>query len=128
MMAIDDPAVVAEIAAVFARYEAALVGNDVAVLDALFWPDARTVRYGIADAQHGMAEIAAFRRAQTAGLARDLERTVFTAFGRDLGTACTLFRRPDAPGRLGRQTQVWARLDGWRIVHAHVSMIDGTAR
>ena len=40
------------------------------------------------------------------------ELTVFTAFGRDLGTACTLLRRLDAPGRLGRQTQVWARIDG----------------
>lgn len=126
-MSIDDPAVVAEIAAVFARYERALVDNDVAVLDALFWPDPRTIRYGIADMQHGLAEIAAFRRTQASGRPRDLERTVFTAFGRDLGTACTLFRRSDAPGQLGRQTQVWARLDGWRIVHAHVSMIDELA-
>ena len=123
-MLIDEPGVVAEITAQFARYERALVDNDVAVLDAMFWPDARTIRYGIADIQHGMAEVAAFRLTQAGGLPRDLDRTVFCAFGRDFGTATTLFRRPDAPGRLGRQTQVWARIDGWRIVHAHVSMID----
>jgi len=31
------PNVVAEVAAVFRRYETALVGNDIEVLDALFW-------------------------------------------------------------------------------------------
>lgn len=123
-MEIDIPAVKAEVTAAFARYEAALVGNDVAVLDALFWPDARTVRYGATENLYGHAEIAAFRAARSpAGLARVLERTVITTYGRDFATACTLFRR--APGRVGRQTQTWVRFaEGWRVVAAHVSVIE----
>lgn len=127
-MQVDIPEVKAEVAAAFARYERALVGNDVATLDALFWPDARTVRYGASENLYGHAEIAAFRAARaSAGLARTLERTVITTFGRDCATACTLFRR--APGRVGRQTQTWARFPaGWRVVAAHVSVIDDPAQ
>lgn len=125
-MTVNDPETLAEVTAVFRRYEAALVGNDVAVLDELFWQDARTIRYGVAENLHGVAEILAFRRARpAAGLARDLERTVITSFGRDFATASTLFRRAGAPGKVGRQMQSWARLpEGWRIVAAHVSVID----
>lgn len=125
-MTVNDPATLAEVTAAFRRYEAALVGNDVAVLDALFWQDARVVRYGVAENLHGAAEILAFRQARpAAGLARDLERTVITSFGRDFATAATLFRRAGAPGKVGRQMQSWARLpEGWRIVAAHVSVID----
>ncbi len=43
---INQPQVHAEVSAAFYRYEAALVSNDVAVLDALFWHDPRTVRLG----------------------------------------------------------------------------------
>jgi hypothetical protein len=36
-----------------------------------------------------------------------------------------LFRRDSAPGRIGRQMQTWVRLpEGWRIVAAHISVID----
>ena len=71
---------------------------------------------------HGYAEIKAYRAARPpAGLARELERTVITAYGRDMATANTLFRRG---GRLGRQSQTWARMpEGWRVVSAHVSMM-----
>ena len=128
-MVIDDPATVAEVRAAFAAYEAALVGNDVAALDGFFWRDARALRYGAGENLYGHAAIAAFRAARpAAGLARSLDRTVITAFGRDFATASTLFRRDGAPGRVGRQTQSWARLpEGWRIVAAHVSLIDEPA-
>jgi hypothetical protein len=122
---VDLPDVVAEVREAFARYEAALIGNDAATLTAFLWPDPRVVRYGLADVQHGFAEIAAFRAAEAlASPPRRLERTTVTCFGRDMATVCTLFHRDDAPGRLGRQTQVWARLDGWRVVSAHVSLIE----
>ncbi len=119
------PDVLAEVEAAFARYEHALVTNDVAVLDELFWADPRTVRYGVAEVLHGIEAIRAFRGARPAqGLARTLERTVITSFGRDFATASTLFTRESAPGKLGRQQQSWARLPpGWRIVAAHVSVI-----
>jgi hypothetical protein len=125
---INIPEVLAEVEAAFARYEQALVGNDVTVLEELFWDDARTIRYGAGENLHGMEEIRAFRRARSpVGLARRLERTVITTFGLDLATACTLFLRDSAPGRIGRQSQTWVRLPGlgWRIVAAHVSSIEG---
>jgi hypothetical protein len=125
-MIVDDPATLAEMKAVFAAYETALVTNDVAALDGFFWDDSRALRYGAGENLYGYDAIAAFRAARpSAGLARDLERTVIVTFGRDFATASTLFRRPGAPGRVGRQTQSWARLpEGWRIVAAHVSVID----
>ncbi len=125
-MIINDPATLAEAEAAFARYEAALVGNDVATLDALFWTGDEVIRYGGGENLYGHAEIAAFRAARpSAGLERSLERTVVTTFGTDFATASTLFRRGTAPGRVGRQMQSWVRFpDGWRIVAAHVSLID----
>ena len=60
-MTINEPAVVAEVAAAFERYEAALIGNDVATLDALFWEGPHTIRYGIGENLYGPAEIAAKR-------------------------------------------------------------------
>jgi hypothetical protein len=121
-MDINIPEVVAEVTAAFRRYEAALVANDVAVLDELFWDSSLTLRYGIAENLHGYDEIKAYRAARpSVGLARELERTVITAYGRDMATANTLFRRG---GRLGRQSQTWARMpEGWRVVSAHVSMM-----
>ena len=125
-MIVNAPEVLAEVTAAFRRYEAALVGNDVAALDDLFWQDARVIRYGITENLYGAAEILAFRQVRPAtGLARDLERTVITTFGQDFATAATLFRRAGSPGRVGRQMQSWARLpQGWRVVAAHVSVID----
>ena len=48
-MEIDIPEVLAEVEAAFAAYEAALVANDVAMLEALFRDDRRTIRYGVAE-------------------------------------------------------------------------------
>lgn len=123
---IDIPEVKSELEAVFARYEAALVTNDVATLDALFFDAPSTVRYGENENLYGFTEIAAFRaRRSPLFLGRRLERTVITTFGRDYGVASTLYRRESATGRLGRQSQTWVRFpDGWKIVAAHVSAID----
>ena len=125
-MHIDDADVKAEVEAVFARYEAALVGNDVATLEALFHDDPRTIRYGGAENLYGMDAIRAFRRSRSAqGLARALSGTIITTYGRDCAVAMTLFTRDGAPGRIGRQSQTWVRFpDGWRVVAAHVSVID----
>lgn len=125
-MKINDPQVMAEVEAAFARYEAALVGNDVATLTSLFWDSPLTIRYGIAEILYSSDEIAAFRAARLpVGLARSLSRTVITTFGDDFATASTLFHRDTLPGKVGRQMQSWARLaEGWRIVAAHVSVID----
>ena len=125
-MDIDLPHVKAEIEAAFARYEAALIGNDVAALNALFRRAPETIRYGAAENLYGHAEIAAFRGARSpAGLGRTTARTVITTYGRDMAVASTLFHRGAMPGKTGRQMQTWVRFaEGWQIVAAHVSVID----
>jgi hypothetical protein len=123
-MLINLPEVLAEVVAVFARYEDALVNNRVEVLDELFWASEFTVRYGAGENLRGIDAIRAFRLARpAAGLARTLEHTVITTFGRDLATAMTEFRRAGNE-RTGRQSQTWVRLpEGWRVVAAHVSLL-----
>ena len=124
-MEINRPDVLAEVAAVFARYEDALVHNKVEVLDELFWDSPLTVRYGAGENLLGIAAIRAFRSARSpAGLARTLANTVITTYGNDFATAMTEFRRAGS-ARCGRQSQTWVRLpQGWRVVAAHVSVID----
>jgi len=123
-MDINLPEVHAAMTAQFARYEEALVNNHVEVLDELFWPSAHTVRYGVGENLHGIDEIRAFRHARPAqGLARTLQNTVITTFGRDFATAMTLFQR-EGSKHIGRQSQTWVRMpQGWRVVAAHVSLM-----
>lgn len=125
-MDIDLPDIKAEVEAAFASYEKALMANDVDALQALFWDSSHTIRYGMAENLYGYDEIGAFRAARSpVGLQRTTSRTVITTFGRDFATASTLFHRATAPGKVGRQMQTWARTpDGWRVVAAHVSMIE----
>jgi hypothetical protein len=124
---IDIPEIKAEVAAAFASYERALMANDVAALGGFFLDRPTTIRYGTAENLYGAAEIAAFRAARSpVGVARALERTVVTTYGRDFAVASTLFRRANAAGKIGRQTQTWVRTtDGWRVAAAHVSVIEG---
>ncbi len=124
-MEINLPDVLAEVEAVFARYEAALIANDVETLDALFLDRETTIRFGATENLFGYQEIAAFRAGRpSAGLARRLVRTVITTYGRDVASAWTLFYRDNQPGKVGRQSQVWVRTDeGWKVTAAHVSVI-----
>ena len=126
MMEVDLPDVVAEVSEAFARYETALVNNDVATLGALFRNDSRTLRYGIGENLYGYDAIQAFRAARSpVGLIRKTAKTVITAYGKDTAVASTLFYRDTMIGRVGRQMQTWVRFpEGWRIVAAHVSIID----
>jgi len=125
-MEINLPETVAEVEAAFGRYETALIANDVDTLQALFWNSPMTIRYGINEILHGWHEIGTFRSARSpVGLMRRISRTVITTYGRDFATASTLFHRDTLPGKVGRQMQTWARMpEGWRIVAAHVSVID----
>src|SRR6201993_2550014 len=125
-MDIDLPDVLAEVTAQFERYEKALGGNDVAVLDELFHEDARTLRYGIGENLYGYGEISSFRAARSPiGLNRRTARTLITTYGRDTAVASTLFYRDSLSGKVGRQMQTWVRFpQGWRIVAAHVSIIE----
>ena len=123
-MDINLPEIVAEVRAACDRYERALVTNDVAVLDELFWNSPHTLRYGAGENLYGAAEIAAYRAGRpAAGLEREVLRHVLTTYGRDFATSNLEFRRTGA-ARTGRQSQTWARTpDGWRVVAAHVSLL-----
>ena len=124
MVEINIPEVVAEVTEAFARYEQALVANDVAELDALFWASPHTLRFGIGENLYGYEAIAAFRAGRPAiDMTRRLMNTVITTYGRDVATANTEFQRIGAT-MTGRQSQVWLRTDlGWRVAAAHVSLM-----
>jgi hypothetical protein len=123
-MQVNRPDVLREVEAVFDRYERALVGNDVATLDELFFDGPHTVRYGVAENLYGYEAIRAFRAARPAnGLARDILRTHIATYGEHLATTHIEFRRHGSD-RAGRQTQTWIKtLAGWRVVSAHVSLL-----
>jgi hypothetical protein len=125
-MNINLPDVKQEVEAAFALYERALVTSDVDTLQHLFWDSPHTIRYGMAENLYGYTEIGAFRAARSpVGLMRTTSRTVITTYGQDFATASTLFHRETTPGKVGRQMQTWVRTpDGWRVVAAHVSLID----
>ncbi|AKQ54541.1 oxalurate catabolism protein HpxZ [Bordetella hinzii] len=122
MPAINLPHVLAEVRHAFERYERALVGNDIAVLDELFWDSPHTLRYGAGENLYGYEAIREFRRQRpAAGLEREVLRTQITTYGEDFATTHLEFRRG---GRIGRQSQTWMRTpQGWRVVAAHVSQM-----
>ncbi|KIQ00130.1 MULTISPECIES: oxalurate catabolism protein HpxZ [Pseudomonas] len=121
---IDLPDVLAEVTHAFQRYEKALTGNDIDVLDELFWHDERTVRLGAGENLYGIGEIRAFRAARPAtGLYRELRNTVITTYGDSFAVCSTEFTR-EGSDRIGRQQQSWVKLAGnWRIVAAQVSLM-----
>jgi hypothetical protein len=123
-MDINLPDVVAEVSAVFEQYELALVNNDVAVLDVLFYNSPHTLRYGATENLYGYEAIKAFRASRPSqGLARERMNIAITTYGRDFATANTEFQRVGSD-RSGRQSQTWVRTsEGWRVVAAHVSLL-----
>ena len=126
-MKINDAATVAELAALYPRYETALVTNDVETLTAMFWHSPEVMRFGVTENLYGFEELEAFRKSRpSVGLVRSVRRLDIVAFGTDYGSITLEFERNAADGRVirGRQSQVWVRLpEGWRIVSAHVSLL-----
>jgi Protein of unknown function (DUF3225) len=123
-MEINHPETLAELTRQFDRYQQAIIENDVAVLNELFWTNAFTLRYGIGENLYGHAEIAAYRGARDPKTSmRVVGKSMVTTYGRDAATTNIEFTRA---GRNGRQSQAWIRMpEGWRIVAAHVSYRDG---
>jgi hypothetical protein len=121
---INHPAVLAEVNAVFDTYEKALIGNDIAVLDELFWNSPLTLRYGASENLYGYKAIQAFRQGRAAGnLARTVTVRQVTTFGQDLAVTNIEFQRAGSD-RIGRQSQTWVRMpEGWKVVSAHVSLM-----
>jgi hypothetical protein len=129
MLEINIPEVVVEVTEAFMRYERALIANDVAELDTLFWDSPHTLRFGIGENLYGHCTIARFRSTQPRiDLTRRLMNTVITTYGRDVATANTEFQRTGATVT-GRQSHVWLRTqDGWRVAAAHVSLLPPSAQ
>jgi hypothetical protein len=120
---LDDPAVLAEVRAVFDRYEAALMANRTEELDAIFWADPRTVRFGIAEILYGHDAIRAFRAGVQAYAQRVQRKVHIVAFGPDFAATHLEYERIGT-GLIGRETKIMARLpEGWRVVSAHVSLL-----
>ena len=124
MYDINIPEIVAEVTQAHERYERALMDNDVAVLDELFWDSPHTLRFGITENLYGRDQIAGFRQGRAGtSYAREVRRVTITTYGRDFATTNVEFTRSTAE-HIGRQSQTWLRTDaGWRIVAAHVSFM-----
>jgi hypothetical protein len=125
-MVVNDPSVVKEVEELYPRYERALVENDVAVLNEMFWRSPATMRFGINENLYGVDEIDEFRRQRpSVGLQRRVIRTDIVTFGVDYASVTLEFeRRVQDRAVYGRQSQVWVKMpEGWRIVAAHVSML-----
>jgi hypothetical protein len=125
-MKINDPKIVAELRALYPRYEAALVANDVETLMAMFWAGPEVMRFGVTENLYGPEDLAAFRKGRpAANLARRVTRLDIVSFGDDFGSITLEFERDGGSGTVrGRQSQVSVRLEvGWRIVSAHVSLL-----
>ncbi len=127
-MIINDPEVAAELAALYPRYETALVTNDVDTLVAMFWDGGEVMRFGVAENLYGPEELEGV--SQGAGClggagSATVTRLDIVTFGRDFGSVTLEFERATAGGLVrGRQSQVWVRMaEGWRIVQAHVSLL-----
>jgi hypothetical protein len=125
-MQINDPEIVAELQALYPKYEAALMANDAETLTQMFWASPNVMRFGVTENLYGIDEIEAFRKSRpSTNLARAVKRLDIVTFGRDFGSVTLEFERA-ANGKIisGRQSQVWVRLaKGWRIVSAHVSVL-----
>ncbi|MES2605327.1 MAG: oxalurate catabolism protein HpxZ [Pseudomonadota bacterium] len=125
-MKINQPLTLQEVEQVFDAYEKALVGNDMAKLDELFWNDAATLRYGAGENLVGFDAIQAFRlQRPSANLARTVTSRHITTFGTDYAVANITFTKV-GESRIGRQTQTWVKFpNGWHVVAAHVSWMEG---
>lgn len=123
-MVIDDAATIAEVRAVVDAYEDALMNNRAEVLDAIFWDDPRTVRFGITEMLFGADEIRAFRRGIRSYAPRQQQRVEIHTFGPDFAVTNLVYRRIET-GAIGRETKIMARIPGhgWRVVSAHVSLL-----
>jgi hypothetical protein len=124
---INLPDVVAEVRAVFDRYEAALQCSNIPVMEELFWNHAATTRYGVGENLHGWQAISDFRRSGKLGqFQRTLFNTIITTYGRDFATANTEYQR-DGEATTGRETKTLIRTaDGWQVVSAHASLLGVT--
>jgi len=121
------PEIVAEVAALFERYEQALIDKDVEVLDATFWRSPHTIRYAMNEHGYGFDAIHAHRVARPPGpgIKEKRIRLEILTLGTDFATVNLEFK-VRGKDLIGRQSQTWVRFPdaGWKVVSAHVSTKD----
>ena len=123
------PEVVAEVRALWERYEQALIDNDVAILDATFWQSPYTVRLAHGEHGWGYDQIHAYRvrRKPGPGNKEARRRVEILTLGRDIATVNLEFK-VRGQDQIGRQSQTWVRFpEGWKVIAAHVSAIPTSA-
>jgi len=125
---LNRPEVVAEVSALFERYEQALIDKDVDVLDATFWNSPHTIRYSVIENGYGFDAIHAARVAAKPPPGGSKERRVrleILTIGTDLATVNYEYIARNTGGRTGRQSQTWVRFPGagWKVIAAHVSVM-----
>jgi hypothetical protein len=120
------PEVVAEVTALFERYEQALIDKNVDVLDATFWNSPHTVRLAHKEHGYGFDRIHAHRVARPPGpgTKEKRHRVDILTLGRDIAIV-NLVYKVRGQEATGRQSQTWVRFPGagWKVVAAHVSAI-----
>jgi hypothetical protein len=120
------PEIVAEVSALFERYEQALIDKNVDVLDATFWNSPHTIRLANNEHGYGFDRIHAHRMARPPGPGTKEKRyrVDILTLGRDIATV-NLVYKVRGKEMTGRQSQTWVRFPdvGWKVVSAHVSMI-----
>ena len=121
------PEVVEEIRDLFERYEQALIDKNVEVLDGTFWDSPHTIRLANYEHGYGFDRIHAHRVARPPGPGSKETRLRLdiVTIGRDVATVTLVYKVRDQ-NMIGRQMQTWVRFPefGWKVVAAHVSMID----
>ena len=127
-MGLNRPEVVAEVSALFERYEQALIDKDVDVLDATFWDSPHTVRYAVRENGYGFAAIHASRVGAVVvpgGSKEHRVRLEILTIGTDMATVNYEYIARNTGGRTGRQSQTWVRFPdvGWKVIAAHVSVM-----
>ena len=124
------PDVVAEVRALFERYEQALIDKDVDVLDGSFWNSPHTIRYAMSEHGYGFDQIHAHRVRRPPGPGtKELRRRLeILTLGRDVATVNLEFK-VRGQAQVGRQSQTWVRFPdvGWKVISAHVSVVPESA-
>ncbi|NTF46130.1 oxalurate catabolism protein HpxZ [Agrobacterium rhizogenes] len=127
-MNINDAQLVEELTTACDAYEAALMNNDLELLDTLFWESPLTLRYGVGENLYGIEAIRSFRKSRPGGSPqRQVLRREIVVLGDNVGLCNLEFQR--VGGSLsGRQSQTWLRTsEGWKVVAAHVSLMGATS-
>ena len=113
------------------KYEASLCSNNTALLVEFFCDSADVVRFGLKENQYGAEDIRAFRNSRPGfKLEREIINLKVVIFGEDSAAVTLEFRRfINGEERLGRQSQMWMRFSqGWKVVSAHVSFLEGNRK